>query len=145
MNTDKQIILFGVKSPLAVDYQETIERAGLKLTTAISVGSTVRLLNREKLKPLAECKNGIRPGRFIACAFVPSNRRKLSQIARENRYVEYPGLIDPTAVVSRSSRIGVGTYLNAGVVLGGQSIISEHVFINRASSVGHHYSGYFNS
>lgn len=138
MGSEKEIILFGVKSPLTVDYEETILRAGLELTTAVSVSSDVRLWRRDKLKPLSECGDGQCRGRFIACAFTPSNRRKLCDLAAENGYAAYPALIDPNAVVAQSTRIGPGTFINAGAVVGGLAMIGEHVVINRSASVGHH-------
>jgi hypothetical protein len=134
----KEIILFGVKSPLTVDYEETILRTGLELTAAVSVSSEVRLWRRDKLRPLSDCENGKCRGRFVACAFTPSNRRKLSDLATQNGYEPFPALIDPTAVVAESTRIGAGTFINAGAVLGGLSMIGAHVVINRSASVGHH-------
>ncbi|MEM8774732.1 MAG: DapH/DapD/GlmU-related protein [Pseudomonadota bacterium] len=138
MSSSSSIILFGVKSPLVVDYEETIRRCGLELTAACSVSDEVRLWRRDKLKTLSECENGGCDGRFIACAFTPRNREDLCILAVKNGYAAHAGLFDPTATISESTRIGAGCYVNAGAVIGGVSILGEHVVVNRSASVGHH-------
>lgn len=50
----------------------------------------------------------------------------------------WAALIDPTAVVARSSEIRPGTYLNAGSVVGSRCQLGRHVNVNRSVSIGHH-------
>jgi hypothetical protein len=39
------MVLFGVRSPLVVDYEETLKRLGISISLAVSVNGTPRLLS----------------------------------------------------------------------------------------------------
>lgn len=131
------MILFGVRSPLVVDVEETLLRLGIAVTAAVSVNGTPRVIDRTRLVDLARFTP--EPGdRFIAAAFSPVRRAELIAMGQAKGLVSASALIDPTAILPRSLRIGEGTFINAGVVIGGMSIIGNGVLINRAASVGHH-------
>ncbi len=49
----------------------------------------------------------------------------------------YRSVVHPDAVISRSSRIGDGTVVMAGVVVNAASTIGEHVILNTCSSIDH--------
>jgi acetyltransferase EpsM len=44
----------------------------------------------------------------------------------------------PTARVSRTSTVGPGSILSAGVIVAAHTAIGEHVIVNRGSLIGHH-------
>lgn len=48
------MILFGVRSPLVVDFEETLARRGIAVTAAVSVSGVPRLLDRSRLVDLAD-------------------------------------------------------------------------------------------
>lgn len=50
----------------------------------------------------------------------------------------FPALLDPTAVVARSARIGEGAVVNAAAVIAGGATLGRLVHVNRSVSVGHH-------
>lgn len=130
------MIIFGVRSPLVVDIEETLLRLGIAVTAAVNVNGAPRLIDRGKLVELADFEPEA-GARFIVSAFSSRRRRELFTqgealgLARES-------VIDPTAILPRSIRIGSGTYINAGVAIGGMCFIGEGSFINRAASLGHH-------
>ncbi len=47
-------------------------------------------------------------------------------------------VIHPSARVSRSTAIGEGSILSAGVIVAAHATIGEHVFVNRGALIGHH-------
>lgn len=131
------MILFGVRSPLVVDFEESLARLGQTVSAAVSLDGTPRLLDRSKLVELADF-DAPQGGKFIAPAFAPIRRGALIAQAEALGLIKAEPLIDPTAVLPRAVRIGAGSFINAGVVIGALSMFGEGVLINRAASLGHH-------
>jgi len=44
-----EIVLFGVRTPLVVDYEETCKRLGIEVVAGISVLGTPRMLDRSRV------------------------------------------------------------------------------------------------
>lgn len=131
------MILFGVRSPLIVDIEETLHRLNIEVAAAVSVNGVPRLVNRDKLVDLTDFV--ATPGAaFLATAFAPRRRQALVEQAIALALVPAPALVDPSAILPRSLAIGVGSFVNAGVVVGALSIIGDNVLVNRAASLGHH-------
>ena len=132
------MILFGVRSPLVVDYEETCHRLGIPITAAIRIEGPSRLVDSSNIVELAEFDPAGTDDRFVACAFSPERRAALMAQALWLGLVPAPALIDPSAVLARSVRVGDGSFVNAGVVIGAVSLIGTGVLINRSASLGHH-------
>lgn len=132
------LVIFGARSPLVVDLEETCARAGRPIACAVSVAGAPRLLDRR----LAVAPEALRPGPgitgFVPCAFAPDRRRALWDMARALGLDPDAALIDPAATVARSARIGAGGYVNAGAVIGALVFAGDGVLVNRAASIGHH-------
>ena len=133
------VVLYGVGSPLVVDVQESCLRAGIRIAACVH--------NVEGQHFLAFDACPIEPGRLSAAQreiavivplFNPRNRERALAEARDRGFSVAHTLVDPTAVVARSARLGEGTYVNAGVVLGGSVSVGAFVVVNRAASIGHH-------
>lgn len=134
-------IIFGCRSPLVVDYEESIVRAGLSLLRSVSLNGTPRVLDQSKVMSLEQFSSGglkVDTARFIACAFASERRRELVEVAEVMGLKPAKALLDPTAILPSSLRVGRGAYINAGAVIGGASFIGSHTLINRSSSIGHH-------
>lgn len=132
------MVLFGVRSPLIVDYEETCKRLGIPISLAVSVNGTPRLLSDCPIVNLEEFDAERAEDPFVACAFTPSRRAELIRMAVDLGCEPAAALIDPNAVLASSVRVGDGSFINAGVVIGAASMIGAGVLINRAASVGHH-------
>lgn len=132
------IVLCGVRSPLVVDYEETCQRAGRRIVAGLSVSGSPRLIRQALAVPLADFDADRHAAPFIPCAFAPERRRALAEIARSLGLAAAEALIDPTAIIASSSRVGEGSFVNAGVIIGGLCLLGEGVLVNRAASLGHH-------
>ena len=133
-----KIILFGVRSPLVVEYEETCRRLRVEVAAGVSVSGTARMLDMSRVVALQDIESISRESPFITCAFSSLRRKELSELAILKGLEVCDALIDPTAVLPSSLRVGKGTFINACAVVGGATIIGEHVLINRAVSLGHH-------
>jgi sugar O-acyltransferase (sialic acid O-acetyltransferase NeuD family) len=131
------MILFGIRSPITVEYETTCERLGLPVSAAVSVSGVPRSLSARivdldafRASPVADS--------FIACAFSPVRRVELAELAAGLSLAMAPALVDPHAVLAPSARVGAGSFVNAGVVIGAVTAIGRNVLVNRSASVGHH-------
>ena len=138
MQPGGDIILYGVKSPLVVDYEETILRLKANLVAAVSLGGAVRLLSRTALVQADAIGTSLSGRPFIPVAFAPQNRQHLHDHALAQGLALHPGLIDPAATIASSARLGAGTYVNAGAVVASATLTDQCAIINRNASVGHH-------
>lgn len=112
-------------------------RLGQELIAGVSVNGVPRLLDRSSLVELADF-DAPSDALFIACAFSPIRRAELIAQGEELGLCLADALVDPTAILPRSFRIGAGSYINAGVVIGAMSFVGRASLINRAASLGHH-------
>ncbi|MFO1255984.1 MAG: acetyltransferase [Sphingomonadaceae bacterium] len=131
------MILFGTRSPLVVDLEETLARCGIEVTAAVCVSGAPRTLDRSRLVELDQFVP-VPGAAFLAPAFAPLRRAELIAQAEALGLAKAPALIDPSAVLPRAIRIGAGSFINAGVVIGAMSMLGEGVLVNRAASLGHH-------
>lgn len=132
------MILFGVRSPIVVEYEETCSRLRLSVTAAVSVSGVPRLLDTSRLVDWEAFRTAPVDDSFIACAFSPVRRSELSVLAGSIGLARSAALIDPSAVIARSVRAGPGSFINAGVVIGAVTLIGANVLVNRCASIGHH-------
>ena len=78
-----------------------------------------------------------RPGELARC-FPAIGRNDIRQAAVERQYLPLAApVIHPTATVSSTSRIGLGTLVGAAAVINAQSVIAEGVIVNTAAVVEH--------
>lgn len=138
VSAPKTIVLFGVRSPMVVEYEDVCSRTGISIIAAVNVSGTPRLAKFPKIVALRDIGGRFAGLPCIPVAFSPKRRRELSRLASEGGLIPSFPLIDPSAVLSPSSRIGDGSFINAGVVIGALSITGSYCLINRSSSIGHH-------
>jgi len=136
-------VIVGCRSPLVVDYEETLIRCNAALLASISLGGTARVLDQSKVVAIEAFfidELISRHGAFgyISCAFSAIRRRELVQVAEQLGLTAATALVDPTAVLPRSIRLGEGTFINAGAIIGGATFVGAHTLVNRAASLGHH-------
>lgn len=132
------MIIFGVRSPLIVEYEETCLRLGVEISACVSVSGISRALDQAKVMEIDQFDSERIVAPFLSCAFSPQRRQSLTDMGLQRNLVLAPALIDPTAIVARSIRIGDGSFINAGVVIGAVSLVGKNVLVNRSVSIGHH-------
>jgi sugar O-acyltransferase (sialic acid O-acetyltransferase NeuD family) len=135
----RSIVLYGIGSTLVADVEESCRRLGVRIAAAVkNVACAHYLLDESVLCELADLHPAHLDIPCIVPLFMPSNRYAATREAVARGFTIAPALIDPTAILASSTTVGVGSYVNAGTVIGAAARIAEHVFINRSCSVGHH-------
>jgi len=135
----QRVVLFGTRSPLLPDYEETCSRLGLQIAAAVRADARrPRILDRDAMIELSDLDEEYKSLPFVACAFYPKRRGELAAMADEAGLVPAEALVDPTAIIASSTRIGNGSFINAGVVIGAAGVFGEHVLVNRSTNIGHH-------
>jgi UDP-3-O-[3-hydroxymyristoyl] glucosamine N-acyltransferase len=133
------IVIYGVGSPIVVDFEESLARAGIPVAAAVrNHPGTVRLLDQTRLIERSGLTADMLALPFLAPFFTPANRQKVVQEASLAGFTLGFSLIDPSVPALRSLVHGQGLYVNAGCTLGAASQFGEFVFLNRGASVGHH-------
>lgn len=130
-------VLFGLRSPLVVDYEISAARAARAIIFGVSVTGHPRILGEMRVVTLATLDETSLPP-ALPCAFSPKRREELALEAADAGFALADTLIDPTSILPPQFRIGLGGFVNAGAVIGGGCVFGESVLINRSASIGHH-------
>jgi acetyltransferase-like isoleucine patch superfamily enzyme len=133
-----RVVLFGVGSPLVVDYEESCRRLGWRISLAVRNHQDRTFCGDDLTikEPSALATDDLAIP-FLCPLFTPCDRRAAASQAVDLGFSESPALVDPTAVVAENSSLGAGSYVNAGCIVGAQVICGRHVVLNRACSIGH--------
>jgi len=133
------LVQFGTRSPHVVEYEETDARNFISpIWSVLGGGGALWALNRGAVVRVEDMTPEMNEAGFIACEYNPIRRSALVDTATDMDLGPTLALVDPGATVTRSSLVGDGNFLNAGMIVGSVSRLGEHVSVNRASSIGHH-------
>lgn len=133
------LLLFGVGSPVVVDVEESLFRAGLRVVAGVRnrpgpshLSEGTRVLVPEDLAA------GLLDLPFLVPLFTPGHRQTAAREAARLGLGRAHALVDPSVAAPRRLDLGAGSYVNAGCSLGGAAVFGAFVFVNRGASVGHH-------
>lgn len=133
------VVLYATGSPVLVEFEESLDRAGMHVAAGIKNREGADYLTDPSLLwSAAEAGSALKDLPFLIPLFTPSNRREAFREATGLGFCRPCVLIDPTAIVPRQLEIGGGGYINAGCVLGAKARFGAFVFINRGARIGHH-------
>ncbi len=134
-----EIVLFGIGSPLVVDYEETCARLGLTLAAAVrNRPGPSYVLDQSAIVDAGTVSAAVLRVPCVCPLFSPENRRTASAEASSAGFRFAAALVDPTALVANSATVGIGSFVNAGCIIGGMARLHRHVVVNRGASIGHH-------
>ncbi len=135
----KKVVIYGVGSPILVDVEESLFRAGIIIVAGVMnyAGKSFLSAAIPFITP-DEINDQLTDLPFIVPFFTPGNRQQAVLEARQKGFSHPYTLIDSTSVIPRSLNIESGGYINAGCSLGAHSDFGSFVFINRGVSIGHH-------
>jgi sugar O-acyltransferase (sialic acid O-acetyltransferase NeuD family) len=124
-----RLCVYAVATPYAWDVVESALRCGLDPWCLDNLGGA-----DERLPGLRRTGE---PDAFVLGLSSGVHRAAGAAAAAAAGWDRPTVLVDPTAVVARTTDVGHGSYLNAGVVVGSHTTVGCHVNVNRSASVGH--------
>lgn len=132
------IVLYGVASPIVVDVEESVSRAGLRIAGAVhNVAGEPRLLDTTRLIDPQSIGAELLKSPFLVPLFTPGNRQLAAMEALSVGFVSPFTLVDPTAIVPSAWTVGNGVYINSGCTIGAATHFADFVFVNRGACIGH--------
>lgn len=137
----ERVVVYGVGSPVLVDVEESLFRAGATLAAGVRnyEGESFLAAEARVLTPQSLTEE-ILSMPFLVPLFTPGHRQQAAREAESLGFKHAYSLVDPTSAVPRSLHVEPGTYINSGCSLGAQSRFGAFVFINRGVGIGHHAS-----
>lgn len=134
-----QVVLFGAEGVMAQEVVETCLRLDLEIAAGVvtaepewdmlGIGAIVHESGvGERLAELP----------VIVPVWGPGKRRKAVEAAMALGFTDFMTVIDPTATVATSARLGKGVYVHTGANVGAGVTIGDFTLINRGVLVGHH-------
>jgi sugar O-acyltransferase (sialic acid O-acetyltransferase NeuD family) len=132
-------VIFAVGSPLVVDLEESLHRAGIEVRVAIhNIDGPHYFSGDAPVLAASGLPRAITATPFMAPLFTPAHRQSAVLQARALGFGRALTLVDPTTPAPRSLTLGEGCWINSACSLGAASAFGDFVLINRGSSIGHH-------
>lgn len=135
----KEVIIYGVGSPLLLDYEESLARAELKIYMAVEnvPGKCWLTQGPPVVKPHSITPDNLNLP-FLVPLFTPAYRQLAALEAKNLGFTQALVLVDPSSSIPRTLQTGHGLYINSGCSIGACSQFKEFVIINRGANIGHH-------
>jgi len=133
-----KVLFYGIASSYTHECIEIAIRAGLQIEGYIHNQKTDDY--PRDVKPLyfwdqiIECDREIP---VIIPLITPGFRKLLVTEILGHGFNFFPGLIHPSAIIAASVKWKEGFNVNAGVVIGSNTVAGKHVLVNRSVSIGH--------
>lgn len=139
-------IVFACRTPYALEVAETIWRRGDEVAGLVdnlppgkrtARGTDEEAIGAPLLTP-AELSPDLLRLPVAIPLITPGHRFAVEIEARSLGFDSFPALLDPSAVVARTTPVGEGSIVNAAAVIAAGTALGRSVHVNRSASIGHH-------
>jgi sugar O-acyltransferase (sialic acid O-acetyltransferase NeuD family) len=138
-DTARRIVLFGIGSPIVVEYVETCRRLGWSIVAAVkNRDGEAYFDDPRRIVDAAAAASAMRPHPCWCPMFTPANRAAAVKEAQALGFKFEAALVDPHAMMAATCEIGGGSFVNTGCIVGADTVMARHALINRGASIGHH-------
>ena len=131
-------IIYGVRTPYVHEVIESVKRTNTRVS--IFIDNVPDTNNPLDLTPLATTED-IKPEWLtipvLFGTITPGYRKSMYKEVLALSFSKFMTLIDPTSIVSSSTKLATGVQINAAVVIGANSTLDDFSLVNRSASVGH--------
>ncbi len=133
------VVIFGVGSPLVVDVEASLARAGASVAAAVqNVPGAVHLLDSSKCCSLSDLTAATKSLPYLIPLFTPANRQQAAREAAACGFTQPYTLIDSSVARLYAAEVQGGLYVNSGCSVGAACRFGQFVLVNRGVSLGHH-------
>lgn len=134
-----QIVIFAAEGVMAHEVVETLARLDLSVAAAVVTADPEwDMSGLANIVDVSGVSDRLAALPTVIPVWGPGLRRKAVERAMAAGFTDFVTLIDPTAIVARSARLGRGIYLQTSANIGAGVTIGDFVMINRGSMIGHH-------
>ncbi len=134
-----QIAIFAAQGVLAQEAVETLARLEVTIAAAVVTGEPEwNMAGLANIVDITGVSDSLAKLPIVVPVWSPRRRRDAVTEAREAGFETFATLIDPTAVVAASARIGRGACIHSGANVGAGVEIGEFSLVNRGALVSHH-------
>ncbi len=138
LQVDK-VVLLSAEDPLSTDVLESLARLNIEVLSAVLMGPPMWevapvpvVLQHDEISAM------LAKSPAVVGSHAPRVRQRARNVGEEAGFKEFATIIDPSAIVAKSSNIADGVYLNAGAIVAGHTSIAANALVNRGASLGHH-------
>jgi acetyltransferase-like isoleucine patch superfamily enzyme len=136
------IVIYATGSPILVDVEESLFRAGVPIEAGIQNQPGVCYLSDQSLRIDAQNLTDALIGLpYLVPLFNPGHRQRAVIEAKARGFSNPFSLIDASVAAPRRIDFEPGLYISSGCSLGGASRFGHFTFVNRGASIGHHFTG----
>lgn len=129
----RPLLVIAVATPYSWDVVESVRRLGREPVCVDNLGGAdPELPNLVFLDAAID-----RTSQFTVGLSSAAHRSAALLALAADGFTDPVALVDPTATVASTSRVGHGAYVNAGVVIASNSSIGCAANVNRSASLGH--------
>lgn len=134
-----ECVLYGVGSPFVENVLESLRRLGWAIRGGVeNVRTEYRSRNLAPIVGLDAIPADWLGLPVILPLTTPGHRWSLEREALQRGFRSFATVLDPTAVVSSTARIGEGSIVTASVTVGGEATLGRSTCLNAGTLVGHH-------
>jgi sugar O-acyltransferase (sialic acid O-acetyltransferase NeuD family) len=134
-----QVVIFAAEGVLAQESVETLTRLDISIAaavvTAVPEWDMMGLTNVIDVTSISD-KLAMLP--VIVPVWAPTSRKAAVEKAIAAGFTDFMTVVDPTAIVAQSARLGKGVYIHTGANVGAGAKIGDFCLVNRGSLISHH-------
>jgi len=132
------VVLVGVESEYALDVMDSILRLDAHIPDTVLLGPAEWALSGLSPVTSQSMPAHLALQDFFVPRINPGERAEKIQNAKKLGFEALVTIVDPSALVASTARIGRGVYISSGAVVASAAVLHNSVFVNRLASVGHH-------
>lgn len=134
-----KVVIFAAEGVLAQEAVETLARLDIPIAAAVVTGDPEwDMSGLSNIIDVSAVSDRLAELPVIIPVWGPKPRRGAMNKAVEAGFTNFMTLVDPTAIVARSARLGKGASIMTGANLGAGVTVGDFALINRGAMIGHH-------